>query len=183
MSNKNLTKEQLRKQMKLILSSLSDQDKERETEQMIKKITHFIQVSPDIKIVSSYAAMAFELNLDTLHLSLPGVSFCYPRCGAEDQMAFYAVGDLSEMVTSEYGIREPDGSLHSLVDPEAIDLFLCPAFAYTQRGERLGKGGGYYDRYLLQKRSDAMTLGVVFSSQIVAHVPTEPHDVLIDRVL
>ncbi len=87
------------------------------------------------------------------------------------------------METSEYGIREPNDSSHKLVDPKAIDLFLCPASAYTSNGERLGKGGGYYDHYLLRKRPDAITLGVVFSSQLVAHIPTEAHDLLVDRVL
>ena len=183
MNEDNLTKPQLRKQMKRVLSALTDLEKELETEQMVEKITHFIQVSPGIKTVSSYAAMPFEMNLDALHSSLPEVSFCYPKCGTGGQMEFHSVKDLLEMKTSEYGIREPDKSLHERIDPEAIDLFLCPAYAYTQSGGRLGKGGGYYDRYLLRKRPDTITLGVVFTCQIVAHVPAESHDLLVDRVL
>jgi len=169
--------------MKLVLSALTDLEKELETEQMLEKITHFIQVSPEIKTVSSYAAMPFEMNLDALHAKLPEVSFCYPKCAEAGQMEFYSVRNLLEMETSDQGIREPNESLHERVDPEAIDLFLCPAYAYTHNGERLGKGRGYYDRYLLRKRPDAITLGVVFSSQIVENVPTEAHDLLVDRVL
>ncbi len=169
--------------MTRVLTALTDLEKNLEAEKMVEKITHFIQASPGIKTVSSYAAMPLEMNLGALHSSLPEVSFCYPKCGDRGQMEFYSVRNLSEMQASDYGIREPDESLHELVDAEAIDLFLCPASAYTHNGERLGKGGGYYDRYLLRKRPDAITLGVVFSSQIVEYIPTEAHDLLVDRVL
>jgi 5-formyltetrahydrofolate cyclo-ligase len=163
--------------------NLTDLEKDLETEIMLEKITHFIHASPEIKMVASYAAMPFEMNLDALKSQLPEVSFCYPKCGKDGQMEFYSVSDLSEMVPSNFGIREPDESRHPQIEPEAIDLLLCPAYAYTQQGERLGKGGGYYDRYLLRKRLDAITLGVVFSNQIVPHVPTEAHDLRVDRVL
>lgn len=186
MTNPDLTKSQLRKQMDRLLGALTDLEKELESEQMVEKISHFISASPQIKTIASYAAMPSELNLDSLHTALaesPEVSFCYPRCGAEGRMNFHSVSNLLEMKMSDYGMREPDEAIHERVDPESIDLFLCPASAYTQGGERLGKGGGFYDRYLLQKRPDAITLGVVFSCQIVPYVPTDPHDLLIDRVL
>ena len=86
------------------------------------------------------------------------------------------------MNSLKFGIREPDAALHKTINPADIDLILCPAFAYTQDGERLGKGGGYYDRYLLRKRPDTLTIGVIFSCQLVAHVPTESHDLRVDRV-
>ena len=100
-------------------------------------------------------------------------------------MEFYTVDDLLEMNVSNYGIREPNESIHKVVDPQTIDLFLCPAYAYSNNGERLGKGGGFYDRYLLRKRPDAITLGVVFSCQVVTtgNIPIESHDLLIDRLL
>ena len=183
MSKQNSTKQQIRKQIMAQLSALTDQEKNLESVTMLEKITDFIHASPEIKRVASYAAMPFEMNLDALESQLSEVSFCYPKCGKNGQMEFYSVSDLSELKTSSHGIREPDEFLHQRIDPEAIDLFLCPACAYTQEGERLGKGGGYYDRYLLRKRSDAITLGVVFSSQILAHVPTEAHDLRVDRVL
>jgi 5-formyltetrahydrofolate cyclo-ligase len=183
MSEQISIKKQLRATMKNLLAALTNQEKDHEAGQMIEKITAFIQASPEIKTVSSYAAMPLEINLDTLHSSLPEVSFCYPKCAEAGQMEFYAVGDLSEMKASDYGMREPDESLHERIDPEAIDLFLCPAYAYTHDGKRLGKGGGYYDRYLLRKRPDATTLGVIFSSQMVAHVPSEAHDLIVDQVL
>lgn len=169
--------------MRLLLSNLTELEKSLETEEKVEKIIQFIQASPNIKTVASYAAMPFELNLDALNSALPEVRFCYPKCGKNGNMEFHAVRELSEMKTSDYGIREPDDALHQRVDPGDIDLFLCPAYAYQCSGERLGKGGGFYDRYLRHKRPDTITLGIVFSSQIIAHIPIEPHDLLVDRVL
>ena len=183
MAAQDLTKKQLRKQMRRVLGNLTDLEKDLESGQMVEKITQFIQASPSIKTVASYAAMPFEMNLDALHHTLPEVSFCYPKCNGDGLMEFHHVSDLLEMNISNYGIREPDEARHELTDPQAIDLFLCPAYAFTRNGMRLGKGGGFYDRYLLKKRPDAITLGIVFSCQIVAHVPTEEHDLIIDRVL
>ncbi len=150
---------------------------------MLEKISDFINASQKIRTVASYAALASEINIDALHSLLPEVSFCYPKCAGKGKMEFYLVRNLLEMKTSSYGIREPDASLHKKVNPADIDLFLCPASAYTRSGDRLGKGGGYYDRYLLHKRPDAITLGVVFSCQIVSELPTEGHDLSVSQVL
>jgi len=127
--------------------------------------------------------MPSELNLNSLHTSLTGINICYPKCGDNGQMEFHLVNDLSEMNPSAYGILEPNVSLDKKLDSEEIDLFLCPAYAFTRDGKRLGKGGGYYDRYLLKKRPDAITLGIAFPCQIIDQVPTDKHDLLVDRVL
>lgn len=71
-----------------------------------------------------------------------------------------------------YGIREP-------IDPvflplEAIDVMIIPGVAFDARGNRLGRGGGYYDRLLAA--FDGFTAGVAFAFQLVPCVPTEPHD-------
>ena len=184
-NDNNLTKKQLRKQMKRILTALSDLEKDLESEKIIEMISYFINASPHIKTIASYAAMPLEINLEALHSQLPEIAFCYPKCSEQGQMEFYLVSDLSEMRTSQYGIREPDETNHKRVDPETIDLFLCPAYAYNSDGKRLGKGGGFYDRYLLKRRPNAITLGVVFPCQKLNNttIPTDAHDILIDRVL
>ena len=172
--------------MKRMIGSLTELEKEQESKQIAEKISTYVNKSPQIKTIASYACTPSEISLDTLHSTLTELSeirFCYPRCRPEGKMDFYTVRDLSTMVTSEYGIREPDETIHEQVNPKDIDLFLCPAYAYTKTGERLGKGGGFYDRYLLKKRADATTLGVAFACQIIPHVPTDIHDLLIDHII
>jgi len=184
MSNIALAKKHLRHKMRESISQLSEFDKQCESEQMVQYVVEFISSNPNIKTVASYAATKDELNLDHLPASLPKIQFCYPKCEPNGIMQFHIVDQLSEMLPRTMGIREPDPKIHQQVTARSIDLFICPAFAYSKGGKRLGKGGGYYDRYLCKKRIDALTLGIVFKCQkITHHIPTEEHDLLIDRVL
>lgn len=71
------------------------------------------------------------------------------------------------------GVRAPDGAT---VATEAVDLVVVPGLAFDPMGHRLGRGGGYYDRFLPRLRRQAVTVGVCFDEQVVDLVPTDPHD-------
>ena len=75
---------------------------------------------------------------------------------------------------TEYGPREP--STRIAVAPETVDVVVTPALAFDRRGNRLGYGGGYYDRYLRHLGGRALRVGVGFSLQLVDRVPVEPDD-------
>ena len=180
-----LAKKHLRNQIRKAISKLSPSDKLLESQTMVQLIAEFISDNHTIKTVASYAATKDELNLDHLPSLLPEIRFSYPKCSPDGIMEFYVVDDLLEMKPLTMGIREPDPKLHKQLSADSIDLFICPAFAYSEDGKRLGKGGGYYDRYLCKKRYNATTLGVVFDCQKVTidEIPTEAHDLLINYIL
>ena len=73
-----------------------------------------------------------------------------------------------------------DSDLHL---PEAIDLVLVPALAFSRDRHRLGRGGGFFDRLLGGRGAGAFKLGVCFSFQVVDAMATEPHDVIMDAVV
>lgn len=75
---------------------------------------------------------------------------------------------------------KPETNLHL---PDAIDLVLVPALAFSRDRHRLGRGGGFFDRLLGGRAANAFKLGVCFSFQIVDGIPTEPHDVTMDAVV
>ena len=79
-----------------------------------------------------------------------------------------------------YGIPSPVGAP---TDAQIIDLVIVPGLAFTRDGQRLGQGGGYYDRYLPLLRPDCITIGVCFDEQIVPDVPGEVHDQRVSRVV
>lgn len=79
-----------------------------------------------------------------------------------------------------YGIMEPAGD--GLVDWSVIDLVIVPGIAFTTNGNRMGRGGGYYDR-LLPQLSQALKVGVAYKCQIVAFIPCSEHDVSVDKVI
>ena len=76
-------------------------------------------------------------------------------------------------------VRLPEDAL----DPRWPDVVIVPCVAFTARGERLGQGGGWYDRFLSEIRDDCRTIGVGFAEQLVDELPTEEHDVRLDTVV
>ena len=78
-----------------------------------------------------------------------------------------------------YHIMEPIGETFTAADQ--IDIALIPGLAFDAQGHRLGRGKGYYDRFLSAFRGK--TIGVCFDFQKVAEVPVDAHDVAVDRVV
>lgn len=68
-------------------------------------------------------------------------------------------------------------------DPRHVDVVIVPGLAFTAAGQRLGQGGGWYDRFLAQVPPGCPTVGVCFAVQVVDEMPVEPHDVVLDRVV
>ena len=66
---------------------------------------------------------------------------------------------------------------------ENIDLIVTPGLAFDRRGNRLGRGGGYYDRFLALPGMRAVTCALAFAEQIIDEVPTGPHDRPMDLVV
>lgn len=79
-------------------------------------------------------------------------------------------------------VRSPREGL-AVVDPREIDVAIVPGLAFDAGGGRLGRGGGWYDRFLPRLRADAVKIGVAFEVQIVEGVPVEGHDVRMDWVV
>ncbi len=80
-----------------------------------------------------------------------------------------------------FGIDEPQGA--TPCPPERIDLIVVPGTAFTRAGARMGRGRGYYDRYLSRPGFHARTVGVCYTHQLLDTLPVEPHDVPLDRVI
>ncbi len=79
-----------------------------------------------------------------------------------------------------YGIWEPVGPA---LDVATLDFVLVPGVAFTRNGQRLGRGKGYYDRFLATLAPTCFTCGVCFDCQLLDDLPTEPHDVPLDAVV
>ncbi len=102
-----------------------------------------------------------------------------PRVGCDCAMEFYECSEAS-LAQGAYGILEPQGETpFSAAD---IDLIIVPGVAFTLSGGRLGRGKGYYDRYLSRPDFRGFKIGVCYPHQIVDSLPVEEHDVLMDLV-
>ena len=78
-----------------------------------------------------------------------------------------------------FGISEPASG--EIITPENIDLYIIPGIAFDRNGNRIGRGKGYYDRYL--HGIDKPIIGVCFDFQLIEMVPAEKHDIKMTMVI
>ena len=97
-----------------------------------------------------------------------------------DTMKFLYLDDLSQVEKNDMGIPEPIADEPVAEDKTA--LVLMPGLAFTKQGDRMGYGGGFYDRFLAEE-PDHPTLALCYEFQIVDSLPTEEFDIPVDTVL
>lgn len=177
-------KKQLRQEIRRRLALLSQEEQDRESALLVKKLVDFLTKAGHKKAtIATFAAFGKEINLATLHQALPLASFCYPRCEKDGIMHFHRIlSPEKELHRGYMGLSEPSEEA-PLVPPGEIDLILVPGLAFDWKGNRLGKGGGFYDRYLAQNEIRADLWGVCFTCQIADSIPCSSLDKKVDQVL
>jgi 5-formyltetrahydrofolate cyclo-ligase len=127
-----------------------------------------------------YAAVGNEVSTDALMRraasSAKSVLLARLRAGSAE-LELARVRDFAGLVPGAFGIPEPPPGAE-VVAPEALGrcLVVAPGVAFSVRGERLGRGGGHYDRLLAKLDSQAITVGLAYSFQLLDSVPQSGHD-------
>jgi 5-formyltetrahydrofolate cyclo-ligase len=106
-----------------------------------------------------------------------GMTVAAPRCDPSRRaMRFHVLEDEASLVAGPYGILQPPAE-----SPEAAlgpgTVVLVPGSVFDRRGNRLGYGGGFYDRWLAGEGRGLPTLGLAFQGQVVERVPVGPLDI------
>ncbi len=144
----------------------------------------FLGTGPSPLAVSAFLAIGEEINPAPLmsRLHREGATICLPvMVGKGQPLEFRAWSPGAPLRTVMWGIREPEAAA-PLVEP---DVLLVPLLAFDRTGQRLGYGGGFYDRTLQRLRSckRVVAVGLAFSSQEVDAVPHLDYDERLDWVL
>jgi 5-formyltetrahydrofolate cyclo-ligase len=123
------------------------------------------------KSVGIYLSFGSEPATDAFVVAAKaaGITLSAPRTGPDSSMEFAALEGPSK--SSELGFLQPVGEI---VEPDELDLIIAPALSVDMFGNRLGRGGGFFDRYLEQ--FDGPVAAVVYDSELVPELPSEPHD-------
>lgn len=108
-----------------------------------------------------------------------GKQLVLPRCEG-DELVLYLVRSETELSPGAFGIPEPcevvRNSPGRIMSVSAIDLLCIPGVAFDFKGNRLGRGKGYYDRLLTQASPQSAIFGIAFDCQLLPTIPSEPHD-------
>lgn len=135
------------------------------------------------KTLLLYYSMKGEVYTHNLveNLYNAGKTVLLPKVTGDGTMAIipYA-GPLSLAPSSDFHIMEPQGDAYA--DCSQIDLAIIPGIAFTPDGKRLGRGKGYYDRFLTAY-PDLYKIGLCFPFQLLPDLPVSIHDVMMDEVV
>mmetsp|Transcript_21950 Transcript_21950/g.18223 ORF Transcript_21950/g.18223 Transcript_21950/m.18223 type:complete len:203 (+) Transcript_21950:40-648(+) len=112
--------------------------------------------------------------------------------GSNDMEMLEAMGeeDIRGFEKTPWGIPEPDWAIPSTgqtraraLDTDSLDVIIVPGLAFDENCQRLGRGKGYYDRYLSRWTSRPILIGVAFECQVVDEIPVSSRDVPVDYVV
>lgn len=143
----------------------------------------------DASHIAAYYAFGNEVDLSTLMLSFETqhITGYVPIVLPEFQMQFAPVNSLTHTSLNRYGIKEPQIDNAALVDASSLDAVLVPLVGFDEQCNRMGMGGGYYDRCFAQKRDQSvqkpLLIGVAYELQGVDNVHTEDWDVPLDYII
>jgi len=132
--------------------------------------------------VAGFAPLTKEVNW-VKNLELKKLVTHFPRVDSPTEMNFYRVkfDDLTLIEEEGLKIPSPDKGQFPLDRAEQPAILLVPGLAFTKKGLRLGRGRGFYDRYLA--KSNCITIGLVFDVQLVESLPCDHHDKTVDFVV
>jgi 5-formyltetrahydrofolate cyclo-ligase len=135
--------------------------------------------------VAGYWAMDGEIALHVWQLRLPAdVRYCLPVLGDDMRLQFAPWRPGEALVANRFGIPEPAGA--EVLPAEAMTMIVMPLVGFDTAGQRLGMGGGWYDRSLAFRRHPAAPppwlVGAGFAVQRIDALPAEPWDVPLDAV-
>lgn len=133
-------------------------------------------------VILSYAAFDAEPELGLLHswAREQGKTLAFPLiCGDGLMEACVPEGD-EAWVVGKFGIPAPDAAHSALLAPEVIDTVLVPCLSFDRNKMRLGRGGGFYDRYL-PRCPQAEHIAIAYDFQRIEELPcVQPWDMAVD---
>ena len=174
-------KKLLRQQIREALGDLSRQELDWSDGELIEQFLQHEKVQ-NAKTLLLYYGVGTEIHTESLITALleQGKTVCLPKCLPGHQMQAQVITSLSDLEPDKYGIPAPKADCPVLAR-EDMDVILVPGLCFDSRGNRLGQGGGYYDRYL--EDYDGVTIGLCREDYFQVNLPREPLDVWVRFVL
>jgi 5-formyltetrahydrofolate cyclo-ligase len=112
-----------------------------------------------------------------------GKKIALPRVGKEGLELFYIKNLEEDLEPGTYGIMEPIPSRCEKAEPSHVDLAIVPGVGFDRKHNRLGYGGGFYDRLLTCIPVGVPKIALAFDLQVIDKVPVSEHDLKIDILI
>lgn len=176
-----MSKQTLRKEIRQQKKAYSADELCRMSESVTKRLL----AHPRLKTAHTillYASLADEVDTHRLTdcLLQQGKTILLPVVINDHDMKICRYDHSTTVANGPFGIIEPQAE--AFTHYHEIDLALIPGMAFDRAGHRLGRGKGYYDRFLSQA-TNIYKIGVCFAFQMVDEVPTDENDIMMNEVI
>lgn len=177
-----LTKSQIRNKILLDLKTQKEEDRNRKSRIIKKKLfktKEFIKA----KRVMFYISFDGEVNTKEMIKEARSIGkiVCVPVCKKNGTMRPATLDENSKLTKGPYGIYEP--VIKRFINLKDLELVIVPGLAFDKKGNRLGRGKGYYDRFLKKISKKTISIGLAFDFQILPSLPATTTDVNVDKVI
>lgn len=176
-----LTKKELRKEVRLRKKQFTTNELKDLSLPIVRKLLE-LSVIKKAKTVMLYCSLPDEVyTTDLLHiLKQKGKEIVLPVVTSNTEMELRRYTADSDLHTGSFGIPEPCGE--RFTDIEKIDVAVIPGMGFDSKGNRMGRGKGYYDRFLENGRH-IYKIGICFPFQMFDEIPVDENDIPMDLVL
>ncbi len=160
---------------------------ERRHSEEIAIIKHLEELGVFLAKLNIFIFLSYNSEVDTTNIiekiKKSGSAVFVPRVNLKTKtMDIVKYPKDKDFTLNKYGIREPKASLPA-ANPAEIDIVISPGAAFTKNLDRLGYGGGYYDKFFPELKPEAKIIAICYDEQIVEHIPVEEHDKKMDYVV
>ena len=175
-----MTKSELRAVSKEKNKALSKNEKEAIDKKISEK---FLSLDLSPKKVFVYVSFGDEIETRGIieNFIKEGCEVCVPLCREKGEMEAKHIESLSELRTGKYGIPEPTETAETVL-PSELSLIVVPGLAFGRDFSRLGRGAGYYDRFL-ENAENAIKIALCREMNLYETVPCEEHDEKVDIII
>lgn len=179
-------KQNLRTSMLSRLNKLKEVDTAKKSFLVKEKLFQTLEFKK-AKIILFYASLKNEVKTDTMikESQAKGKVIGLPVVlEKERKIVPFLVSDFDkQLAIGPYGIRQPKKEFSEPILLEDIDLVIVPGIAFDLKGNRLGRGKGYYDRFLKTLPKKTQRIGLAFDFQIVENLPHFEKDSPVNKVI
>ena len=182
MNNVRLTKRRIRSKILLRLNSQKEEGRDAKSKIIKNKLFRTL-VFKKAKKLMFYVSFEGEVNTEGMIKGSQklGKIIAVPVCKKNRMIRPCLLEEKAKLVKGPYGTWEPASK--TCLGLQDIDLVIVPGLAFDKRGNRLGRGKGYYDRFLKGLPNTTVSIGLAFDFQILPNIPTTKHDVAVKRVV
>ena len=174
-------KNELRKKAQEKRKLINNKD---ELDSLIENRLVNLDLFQNAKTVLIYVSLDDEITTDgIIKIALNkgktvAVPYCKDKNGAMD---FYIINSLSQLNIGSFGIREPNVNNCVLLTDYNDAVIIVPGLLFDKKGNRIGFGKGFYDRYLAKNK--ILSIGLCYDEMIIDYVPVDKYDVNVDIIV